>query len=62
MSYEGRVTPSEVMQDVTPVEVTPCPGEAALDKWRASEKDTVRALNRVSGDKTQWMSSRRYNQ
>ena len=35
MSEDGRVTPPEVMRDITLSGVTPLAGKGALDTWRA---------------------------
>ena len=35
MSNEGGVTPSDVVRDTTPREVTPFAGKGALGTWRA---------------------------
>jgi len=48
MSYEGRVTLAEAVQDTAPERVTPSKGKETLGKWRALTRTTVRALTRVA--------------
>ena len=47
MSDEGRVTPSDEMRDISPLEVTPRVGKGALGTWRFPETDPDTVLGQT---------------